>query len=284
MYYNKYLVSKLEIRRTKKAKSMKKQYFLFIIIIIIIIILCIFIVFHKNMLFLTKKQIPFFNKNISKYIDYNKTKIIDDYLSSIQSKYQKSIDGERKALEKYLNLTDLSKETNVKIISEIKEKLLNRFLSLLNKNNFTEIKYIYFTDINQFGNRIIILNNLIYYCEILGFKNIYLDSNLNWYIKNRIISNNKNITMISSRNINCNDPNISCFKSVTDPVFFLFFPGYIKPQVRLNLLKNEIKKNLPKVEINPNDLYIHIRSGDIFKPPLNSNYLQPPLCFYKNII
>jgi len=136
----------------------------------------------------------------------------------------------------------------------------------------------------KFGNGIIIINNLIYYCEILGFKNIYLNSDLNLYIKGKIISDKINITMIPSRNIDCHAPYIACFKSITYPMLYLYFPSYIKPQVRLNLLKNEIKKNLPKVEINPNDLYIHIRSGDIFKPPLNSNYLQPPLCFYKNII
>ena len=90
--------------------------------------------------------------------------------------------------------------------------------------------------------------------------------------------------MIPSRNRNCNDPNVACFKSLTDPVFFLFFPGYIKPQLRLNLIKDEIKKNLPKVEINPDDLYIHIRSGDIFRPGHHPFYAQPPLCFYKNII
>ena len=140
------------------------------------------------------------------------------------------------------------------------------------------------TDNNKFGNRIIIINNLIYYCEILGFKNIYLNSDLNLYIKGNIISDKINITMIPSRNIDCHAPYIICFKSIAYPTLYLYYPSYIKPQIRLNLIKNEIKKNLPKVGINPNDLYIHIRSGDIFKPSLNSDYLQPPLCFYQNII
>ena len=142
------------------------------------------------------------------------------------------------------------------------------------------------TDNSQFGNRIIILNNLIYYCEILGFKNIYLNSNVNWYIKDKIISDNINITMIPSINIDCQAPYIACFKHVKDTTLFLFFPSYIKPQIRLNLIKNEIKKNLPQVEINQNDLYIHIRSGDIFRKRSRhrKNYAQPPLCFYQNII
>ena len=273
-------------RRRKKVKKIKSKYFFFIILIISIIILFIFyFIFRKNIFFSSKQSNLFFNKNkTKKYIYLNKTEIIDDYLSSVPLKFQKAIDNERKVLEKYLNLTDLSIEKNEQKIFKIKEKLLNKFLSLLNKKNFTEIKYIFFTDINQFGNRIIILNNLIYYCEILGFKNIYLNSDLNWYIKDKIISDNISINMIPSRNIHCNSPSIACFKSQIDPVFFFFYPDYIKPQIRLNLIKYEIKKNLPQVEINPNDLYIHIRSGDIFRKGHHPEYAQPPLCFYKNII
>ena len=64
---------------------------------------------------------------------------------------------------------------------------------------------------------------------------------------------------------------------------FLFYYSYIKPEFRLNLLKNEILNNLPKVEIKSDELFIYIRSGDIFQTN-NSFYSQPPLCFYKNII
>ena len=273
-------------RRRKKVKKIKSKYFFFIILIISIIILFIFyFIFRKNIFFSSKQSNLFFNKNkTKKYIYLNKTEIIDDYLSSVPLKFQKAIDNERKVLEKYLNLTDLSIEKNEQKIFKIKEKLLNKFLSLLNKKNFTEIKYIFFTDINQFGNRIIILNNLIYYCEILGFRNIYLNSDINWYINSTIITDNINITMISSRNIDCKAAFIACFESREEPVYFFFFPSYIKPQVRLNLIKDEIKKNLPQVEINPNDLYIHIRSGHVFNKGIISDYTQPPLCFYQYII
>ena len=63
-----------------------------------------------------------------------------------------------------------------------------------------------------------------------------------------------------------------------------FYQKTIKPQIRLNVVKNEIKRNLPYVEIDPNDLYIHIRSGDIFKINGCNGYAQPPFCFYQNII
>ena len=228
MYYRIYNIPKLEINRRKKFKITK--YFFFIIITAIIIILCFHFIFRKNIFFFSKESNHVFIKKDSKnYIYDNKKEIIDNYLSSFPLNFQNATDGERRVLERYLNLTDLSKETNEQKISEIKGKLLNQFLSLLNKNNFTEIKYIYFTDNNQFGNRIIILNNLIYYCEVLGFKNIYLNSNINWFIKNKIISENINITMIPSRNIDCNAPYIACFKSNTAPVYFFFF------QIILNL-------------------------------------------------
>ena len=52
----------------------------------------------------------------------------------------------------------------------------------------------------------------------------------------------------------------------------------IRPEIRLNIIKNEIKRNLPKLIIDEDDLYIHIRVNN------HTNYAQPPLCFYKTII
>ena len=229
------------------------------------------------------------NKNNSnKFINYNRKEIIDDYLYSVPSKYNNMINSERELLEKYLSLKDLSKETNETYISEIKGQFLNIFISLfINNKNYKDIQYLYFKDYyhNHFGNKMIILNNLIYYSEILGFKNIYLSDDNNWYLKDKIISDKINITVISPSNIDCNSIHIACFKYSAGIFFFRQY--YIKPQIRLNLIKNEIHKNLPQLEIDPNDLYIHIRSGDIFRirrTRHRKNYAQPPLCFYQNII
>ena len=67
--------------------------------------------------------------------------------------------------------------------------------------------------------------------------------------------------------------------------FFFYYFNYIKPELKINLLKKEIFKNIPKIIIDNKDLYIYMRSGDIFekKRPLYY-YAQPPLCFYKKII
>ena len=66
----------------------------------------------------------------------------------------------------------------------------------------------------------------------------------------------------------------------------IYYQRLIKPEIRIDMLKNEIKRNLPKIKINSTDLFIHIRSGDIFKymQNINLDYAQPPLCFYQSII
>ena len=56
-------------------------------------------------------------------------------------------------------------------------------LQNLTKKNFHLLKNIFIESTINFGNQIIAFNNLIYYCEILGIKNIYLNSEINWYIK-----------------------------------------------------------------------------------------------------
>lgn len=64
---------------------------------------------------------------------------------------------------------------------------------------------------------------------------------------------------------------------------FLFYLGYIKPELRTEIIKEELLNNIPKIKTNQSDLYIYIRSGDIFVVP-NEYYTQPPLCFYEEII
>ena len=67
---------------------------------------------------------------------------------------------------------------------------------------------------------------------------------------------------------------------------WLWYYSYIKPEIRIDILKTEILNNLPKIETKSNELYIHIRSGDIFHKSKYHNkfYSQPPLCFYEAII
>ena len=256
------------------------------IIILIILIISTLLIFRKKTFINNKYSNDYLYNNITeKYIKLNKTEIIDDYLFSIPSKFQMIKNSERESLNYYINLKDLADGKNdTDNISEVKEKLLKDFIDLLIKPNVTEIKDIFFTSTLKYGNRMIILNNLMFYCEILGIKNIYLDSNLTWFIKNKISTGKINIFMASSKDIDCDSTNIGCFKPGKTASFFFLFQHHFKPQIRLYLIRNEVKKNLPKLEINQNDLVIHIRSGDVFESKYKGSYSQPPLCFYQKVI
>ena len=83
-----------------------------------------------------------------------------------------------------------------------------------------------------FGNEIIAFNNLISYSEILGIKNIYLSSKINWLIKNDINTDKIHISVISPNEINCNsDDNLCCYIGI------FFNPIIIKPERRSIILK-----------------------------------------------
>ena len=123
-------------------------------------------------------------------------------------------------------------------------------------------------------------NNAIFFCEILGCKKIILIHNNNIYIRNKIINQkyNMSIELDNSKDFLFNKTiNLSC-------LFFYYYYRYLKPENRINIVKNEILNNLPKIITNSNDLYIHIRSGDIFNRTLKNSYSQPPFCFYKKIL
>lgn len=106
-----------------------------------------------------------------------------------------------------------------------------------------------------------------------------LDKDIFWFIENNLTLTNNNINInISQIKEDKNFTEIYIF----DNIFYHFFN--IKPEIKIDLLRNEIINNLPKLIINDDDLYIHIRSGDIFNTCPVSPYAQPPLCFYDNII
>ena len=120
------------------------------------------------------------------------------------------------------------------------------------------------------------MNKILFYCEIIGCKTIILDENKFWLIKNQIIYGKYNISIKVGKFNN----DSSLYYNSMD-IFFTFF--YIKPEVRIGLIRNEIIRNLNEVNANKEDLYIHIRSGDIFDYA-HSPYAQPPFCFYRKIL
>ena len=164
-------------------------------------------------------------------------------------------------------------------------KFINYFLPNCNrleirlKKNISLLKNIFFVKPLNFGNHIAGLNNIIYYCEVLGIKNIYFNSNYNWYIKDDIITDKVHIALLSPDKIDCKSQETFC--GIVNNVFF--YPIVVKAERRSIILKDEIKRNLPKIKINKHDLYIYIRGGDSFQ--INGNGYPPaPYCFYQKII
>ena len=175
-------------------------------------------------------------------------------------------------INKYSTLKNLN--DSLYIIKE-KKSILDLFSKCVGRN-ITSVDTIFFEANCNFGNCIVILNKILFYCEIIGCKTIILDENKFWFIKNQIIYKKYNISIKVGK---FNNDSSLYYNSMA--IFFTFF--YIKPEIRIGLIRNEIIRNLNEVNADKEDLYIHIRSGDIFNDA-HSPYAQPPFCFYRKIL
>jgi hypothetical protein len=180
----------------------------------------------------------------------------------MSSKYEKEYLEESLYLANLLSLINYTEVSNNTIKNDLKMELIKQLQVGYIVKNFSGIQTIYLNKAFKFGNSMILLNNILYYSEILNISKIYLSSDMNWPLKN-------NVTLDI------------CFNPI-----LVYSQRVIRPEIRINKLKNEIFKNLPIIHIDIDDLYIHIRGGDIFncKNCKDKNYSQPPLCFYQKII
>ena len=222
------------------------------------------------------------NKKIESLPPFQR-EIINNLLN-ISSNFNKEKFQEIHDLMSFFSLRNFSKLSNETIKTELEIKLLNSLQKNPKESNSVddnENKIAYVDKSFNFGNSMILLNNLLYYCEILNIKTIYLNENRKWPIYQNFTSNKINIFLISPLNCNLNEKNIYIFDKK-----LIYFQSIFKAEIRINLLKNQIKEFLPKTFINEEDLYIHVRSGDIFLyiDRKNMNYAQPPLCFYETVI
>ena len=242
------------------------------------IVKIIFILFLSIILCLKgAKQIKSKNNN-NNWIQKNKTELLNNYLTVFNGVYDKVVKNEINFLKNYLSLKVILKEGNLSLNLETKEQL-RRSLKGYTGKDFGLLKNIFISKTVFFGNEIISFNNLIYYCEIFGIKNIYLNSTIDWYIKNDINTDKIHISLNSGNNINCKSYDTYCVH-----IYKFFYPMVIKCERRSIILKEEIKRNLPKIQVNKKDLYIYIRSGDCFQVGGNVNYPLAPYCFYQKII
>ena len=151
------------------------------------------------------------------------------------------------------------------------------YLSKCISKNITKVKNIFLGQDIHFGNKLILIENVILFCRILGCKTIILDKTKNWFIqKTIIIKKYKLIIKIDE------EKNVRHYFDIiidnTLNFFYLFYEkSFINAEITLNLIKSEILRNLPTVEINKEDIYIYIRSGDVFENNnYSKNYVQPP--------
>lgn len=176
------------------------------------------------------------------------------------------------------SLKKLPKKKNHRLI--LKERYdFFKYISKCAKREINEINSIFISHRFSFGNQLIFLNKVIFLCEILKCERIILDKEYFWFIKNKIIDKEYNMT------IEVGEVNDYINKNVILDYSENFFWYYhiLEPKYRPELVKNEILNNLPKINSNPNDLYIYVRSGDIFESFMKS-YYQPPLCFYQELL
>lgn len=244
---------------------------IYILILLVLFIILYLYVKEKNKKLKRKfDSIPLYFQNI-----------INNYISDIPQKYKYEKEQEKYKLVSLLSLNNFSNVSNIEIKSELKLKLLKELQTKDQNKNLSQIKGVYIKDSFRYGNSIVLLNNLLYYCEILNITNIYLNSKKSWPIIENITTNEINITLLTDKNIDLKDKSITSFNKN-----YIYFQKIIKPEIRIDRLKYEIKRNLPKVILNQKDLFIHIRSGDIFEYKSNNciNYAQPPLCFYQSIL
>lgn len=94
----------------------------------------------------------------------------------------------------FLNLKDKPASSNDYLIKKEKENLL-KFLSKYHRKKIDSVDTIYLFQNFRFGNQIIIINKIIFYCEIISCKKIILDKNYNWFIKNKIFDEKYKMTI-----------------------------------------------------------------------------------------
>ena len=176
------------------------------------------------------------------------------------------------------HIIDSPQQLNNSIILKEKEELL-KYISKCIKKNLKSIETIFLDYKCNFGNQLILLHKVIFFCEILGCKRIILNKDIYWFIKNKIIYKKYEMIIEVGDEKDYKNKNIIIDRSSN----FFWYLNYIKPQFRSEIIKQEILSNLPKMITGPNTLFIYIRSGDIFDH-FFKGYYQPPLCFYQRIL
>ena len=159
----KYLLTKY------KRKYSIKQFIIILIFVNEIFLINKYKVIQKQLLNHKISSLPNYFKELLNYYFYY------DSLGYDKVKYK-----EINNLISLFSLNDLSKLKNNITKYKMKNELLNELQKnpkKLKVNSSLEDKIVYVDKSFNFGNSLVLLNNLMYYCEILNIKSIYLNSN-----------------------------------------------------------------------------------------------------------
>ena len=254
----------------KKKKISKILYIIFLFLINIYM----YIFVSGNFLLFSKKE------NESNY-DWRKNtqELIDKQISILNGKLFEEFERDYNRCKFYFTFRDYDEKGNLTYKNEMKEQLIQKFSNRYEKD-FRYVKNIAINKPFSFGNQISAINNIIYYCEILGIKNIYFNSKEDFYLKNDTVTDKIHIWIIPKDKYDCSSKETFCGQLFIN----FFYPVEFKPKRRSLILKDEIKRNLPQVKINKDDLYIYIRAGDSFYSNVRNGYIPSPYCFYERII
>ena len=240
----------------------------------------------------------------------NKSENINEVIVNKNITINERKEKEINEYKEFMNLKERPKNINDPLIKKEKNTILKKFSDNIGFQINSDIN-IYLDMRFNFDNQLLILNKLIFYCEIIGCKKIILEKNNNIYIKNTIYDKKYNITIEVSEKENDLDNNSFVDNNFDDNDFvegrikidntynndyqyltfldsnFYYNTYNIRLENKFHIFKKEILRNLPKVKTNKKDLYIHIRGNDIFQndnPDYAPDYAQPPLCFYQKIL
>ena len=161
-------------------------------------------------------------------------------------------------LARILSLINYTEVINNTKKNELKIELFKELQYDNQNKKISNNNIVYLRKSFKYGNTMVLLNNLLYYTEILNITNIYLNSDMNWPIKDNISFSNLNITIISPTNINFKDEKIICFNP-----YYVYSQKVIIPEIRINKLKNEIYQKILNKFIFKN---IYIISFDNLNP------------------
>lgn len=159
-----------------------------------------------------------------------------------------------------------------------KEQLL-KLISIYVGKNISSVKSIFLSQKTKFENLIMIINNAIFYCEILQCKNVILDKKYYWFIRKKVKYKKNKLIITKGKIDNLEKKNLIIDKTNN----LLNLPSFFKIDSKINVIKNEVLANLPKVIVNKNDLFIFIKSNYYLKKSTDF-YIHPPYCFYQTIL